>query len=46
VELEGHIADVLVATDDVMEDKVSLCFIVGGLVVVFDLHLYLGNAPT
>jgi hypothetical protein len=39
VEHEGHVADVLVALDDIVEDKVSLCFIVGGLLVVFDLHL-------
>ena len=44
-ELEGHIADVLVALDDVMEDEVSLHFIVGGL-LVFDPRLWLSDAPT
>ena len=37
-ELEGHIADVHVALDDVMEYEVSLHFVVGGL-LVFDPRL-------
>ena len=32
-ELEEHIADVLVALDDVVEDEVSLHFVVGGILV-------------
>jgi hypothetical protein len=44
-ELEGHIANVLVAPDDVIVDKVSFRFIVGGL-LVFDLCLQLGDVPT
>ena len=38
VELEGHITDVLVALDDVVEDEVCLYFIIGGL-LVFDPRL-------
>jgi hypothetical protein len=37
-ELEGHIVDVFLALDNVVEDEVSLHFIVGGL-LVFDLRL-------
>jgi hypothetical protein len=34
-----------VALDDIMEDAVSLCLIVGGL-LVFDIRLKLDDAPT
>jgi hypothetical protein len=37
-ELEGHIVDVFVALDEVVEDEVRLCFVVGGL-LVFNLCL-------
>jgi hypothetical protein len=43
-EVEGHIADVPVAPDDVVEDEVGLCLVVGGL-LAFDLRLQLGDAP-
>jgi hypothetical protein len=44
-ELNGHIIDVLVSLDDIVEDEVSLHFVVGGL-LVFDLRLWLDDAPT